>query len=64
MAGAARAYEAAYDYDNAIDCYRELGETEKVIELLERTSDYLEAGRVAYEANQLDRAVRKGAPSA
>ncbi|MCA9510515.1 MAG: protein kinase [Myxococcales bacterium] len=56
-AAAARAYEAAYDYENAMECYRELGEIEKVIELLEKTSDYLEAGRVAYDAGQLDRAV-------
>jgi tRNA A-37 threonylcarbamoyl transferase component Bud32 len=57
LANAARAYEAAYDYDNALECYQSLEDTEKMIELLERTSDYLEAGRVAFEAGHLDRAI-------
>ena len=54
---AARAYEAAYDYANALECYQQIGNAEKVIELHEKTSDYLEAGRVAFEAGMFERAI-------
>ncbi len=56
-AAAARNYEQAYDYQRAADCYGEIGETEKVLTMLESLGDVYEAGKAAAEANQIDRAI-------
>ncbi len=55
---AAEAYEIAYDYQGAIDAYQKAGCPEKVIELLERTGEYFEAGRVSLELEDEERAIR------
>ncbi|MBW2417993.1 MAG: protein kinase, partial [Deltaproteobacteria bacterium] len=57
LASAARCYENAYDWPNAIDCYQDLGETEKVLALMERSGEVFEAGCLAAEHEQLDRAI-------
>jgi tetratricopeptide (TPR) repeat protein len=54
---AAEAYEASYEYDKAIEAYRSAGRTDKVVELLEKTGGFYEAGVLALEAQDLDRAV-------
>jgi hypothetical protein len=54
---AAEAYEASYEYDKAIEAYRAAGRTDKVVELLEKTGGFYEAGVLALEAQDLDRAV-------
>jgi tRNA A-37 threonylcarbamoyl transferase component Bud32 len=54
---AAEAYEASYEYDKAIEAYRSAGRTDKVVELLEKTGGFYEAGVLALESQDLDRAV-------
>jgi len=58
LLAAGRAYEAAYDFGNAIDCYRQLGDFDKVIGLLEKNGDLFEAGELALEMGETDRAVQ------
>jgi tetratricopeptide (TPR) repeat protein len=55
---AARCYESAYDYHSALECYDEAGETARVIDLLEKTGAYLDAGRRAHQAGEADRSMR------
>jgi tetratricopeptide (TPR) repeat protein len=57
IAEAARCYEAAYDYDNALECYREVGEEHKALEILEKTGEFFDAGCVASEIGDADRAI-------
>ena len=55
---AARCYEAIYDYNAALECYDEAGEVARVIDLLEKTGAYLEAGRRAHQAGDPDRSMQ------
>jgi tetratricopeptide (TPR) repeat protein len=55
---AARAYEAAFDYAAAIEAYRNAGAKPKVLELLEKTGRFFEAGALALELGESDRALR------
>jgi tetratricopeptide (TPR) repeat protein len=55
---AARAYEAAFDYAAAIEAYRSAGERGKALELLEKTGRFFEAGGLALELGESDRALR------
>ena len=55
---AARAYEAAFDYAAAIEAYRNAGERGKALELLEKTGRFFEAGGLAIELGESDRALR------
>jgi tRNA A-37 threonylcarbamoyl transferase component Bud32 len=55
---AARAYEAAFEYAAAIDAYRTAGVREKALELLEKTGRFFEAGTLALELHDDDRAIR------
>jgi len=57
IAEAARCYEAAYDYDNALECYREAGEERNALEILEKTGEFFDAGCVASELGDADRAL-------
>ena len=57
IADAARCYEAAYDYQNALECYREIGEDSKALEILEKTGEFFEAGCLARELGDHDRAI-------
>lgn len=57
LESAARAYEAAYDFENALNCYQQLGDLPKVMELLEHLGDYFEAGKVAKQLGEVDRAI-------
>jgi tetratricopeptide (TPR) repeat protein len=54
---AARAFEATYDYEAAIECYRDVGELDKVMELLEKTGGFMEAALIARERGNLERAI-------
>ncbi len=56
-AAAARNFEQAYDYQSAAECYGEIGDTEKVISMLELLGDVYEAGKAAAGASQVDRAI-------
>jgi tRNA A-37 threonylcarbamoyl transferase component Bud32 len=55
---AARAYEAAFDYAAAIEAYRSAGAKPKALELLEKTGRFFDAGVLALELNESDRALR------
>jgi tetratricopeptide (TPR) repeat protein len=55
---AAAAFEAAFDYDSAIDCYRRAGDTARALELLEKTGRDFESGQLALERGENDRAIR------
>jgi tetratricopeptide (TPR) repeat protein len=55
---AARCYEAIYDYNAALECYDEAGEVGRVIDLLEKTGAYLDAGRRAHQIGDADSAMR------
>jgi tetratricopeptide (TPR) repeat protein len=55
---AARAYEAGFEYAAAIDAYRAAGVREKALELLEKTGRFFEAGTLALELQDGDRAIR------
>jgi hypothetical protein len=55
---AARAYEAAFEYAAAIDAYTQAGATDKALELLEKTGRFFEAGTLALEQGDADRAIR------
>ncbi len=55
---AGQAFEASYDLESAIECYREAGDTAKVLELLERLGSAFEAGELALERGEPDRAIR------
>jgi tetratricopeptide (TPR) repeat protein len=57
LADAARAFEAAYEWDNAAECYRELGELPALLEVLERAGHVYEAARIAAQLENWDRAV-------
>jgi tetratricopeptide (TPR) repeat protein len=57
-ARAAEAYEAAFDYDAAIDCHRRAGNLAKAQELLEKTGRYFEAGQLALDSGDAERAIR------
>jgi tRNA A-37 threonylcarbamoyl transferase component Bud32 len=58
MLAAARAWEAAYEYENAIECYRQLGDVGQVLALLEKSGDYYEAGRLSVEQGEIGRAIQ------
>jgi tetratricopeptide (TPR) repeat protein len=55
---AARAFEAAFEYGAAIDAYRAAGDLDKALELLEKTGRFYEAGALAVEKGEEDRAIR------
>jgi tetratricopeptide (TPR) repeat protein len=55
---AAQAFEASYDLESAIECWREAGDAAKVLELLERLGSSFEAGELAAERGEVDRAIR------
>jgi len=55
---AAQAFEASYDLESAIECWREAGDGAKVLELLERLGSFFEAGELAAERGETDRAIR------
>ena len=55
---AARAYLDAGDYESAIVCCRESGDVPLLIDVLEKKSDFFEAGRLAMERSDVDRAIR------
>jgi tetratricopeptide (TPR) repeat protein len=55
---AARAFETSYDYTEAIEAYRRAGNNSKVLELLERLGRHHEAGGIALEQGDEDRAIR------
>ena len=55
---AARAYEAAFDYGAAIEAYRNAGAADKALDLLEKTGRFFEAGALALEQGESDRALR------
>jgi tRNA A-37 threonylcarbamoyl transferase component Bud32 len=55
---AARAFEAAFDYASAIDAYRNAGAPDKALELLEKTGRFYDAGVLALEQRESDRALR------
>ncbi len=57
IADAARCYEAAYDFQNALECYREIGEDSKALEILEKTGEFFEAGCLAKDLGDHDRAI-------
>jgi tetratricopeptide (TPR) repeat protein len=57
LSAAARCYEAAYDYDNALECYREAGNDAKALEILEKTGAFFDAGRLAIDMGDPDRAL-------
>jgi tetratricopeptide (TPR) repeat protein len=54
---AARCCESAYDYDSALSASTG-GETDRVIDLLEKTGGYLEAGKRAHQAGDADRSLQ------
>jgi tRNA A-37 threonylcarbamoyl transferase component Bud32 len=51
-------YEAVYRYEDAVDCYRRVGDVEKVCELQEKLARYFEAAQAALETGDADRAIR------
>jgi tRNA A-37 threonylcarbamoyl transferase component Bud32 len=55
---AAQAFEASYDLESAVECWREAGDAAKVLELLERLGSFFEAGELAFERGEMDRAIR------
>jgi len=55
---AARAYEAGFEYAAAIDAYRAAGAFDKALELLEKTGRFYEAGTLAQEQGDEERAIR------
>ncbi len=55
---AAQAYEAGFEYAAAIDAYRAGGAPDKALELLEKTGRFFEAGALAVEQRDEDRAIR------
>ncbi len=57
LVSAARCYEQVYDWANAIECYQDLGESERWITLLEKSGDLYQAGCLAEEMQQIDRAI-------
>jgi len=57
LAAAARCYEAAYDFDNALECYREAGDDRKTLEILEKVGEFFEAGCLALDLADSDRAL-------
>lgn len=57
ITNAARCFEEVYDWLNAIECYQDLGDTEKVLNLMERSGELYEAGMLAVEVQQFDRAI-------
>ncbi len=54
----AEAFEASYDYESAIEAYKRAGMSSKVLELLEKTDCYFDAGTLAFQDDDVDRAVR------
>jgi tRNA A-37 threonylcarbamoyl transferase component Bud32/Tfp pilus assembly protein PilF len=55
---AARCFEEADDLEQAVECYREAGAIPKLIDVLEKVGDHFEAGRLAHEREETNRAVR------
>ncbi|MCP5066771.1 MAG: protein kinase [bacterium] len=55
---AAKAYMDAGDFESAIICCRESGDVPLLIDVLEKKGDYFEAGRLAMERSDVDRAIR------
>jgi tRNA A-37 threonylcarbamoyl transferase component Bud32 len=55
---AARAYEAGFEYAAAIDAYRAALAFDKALELLEKTGRFYEAGTLAQEQADEERAIR------
>jgi len=55
---AAQAYEAGFEYAAAIDSYRAAGVHDKALELLEKTGRFFEAGALALERADEERAIR------
>jgi tetratricopeptide (TPR) repeat protein len=54
---AASAFEEAYDFDGAAECYRKLGDWEALLRALEQSGDRYEAARVACKLEAWDRAI-------
>ncbi len=57
FADAARCYEVVYDYHNALECWREVGDVQREMDLLEKLGDYVEAGTLAMQQGEFDRAI-------
>ena len=57
LVNASRCFEEVYDWPNAIECYQDLGDTEKVLFLMERSGEFYDAGTLAAEHHQYDRAI-------
>ncbi|HVH08063.1 MAG TPA: serine/threonine-protein kinase, partial [Myxococcota bacterium] len=55
---AAAAFEAAFDYESAIDCYKRAGDGGRALELLEKMGRDFEAGQLALERGESERAIR------
>ncbi len=55
---AAKAYMDAGDFESAIICCREAGEVPLLIDVLEKKGDFYEAGRLAMQRSDIDRAIR------
>ncbi|MBW2396968.1 MAG: protein kinase [Deltaproteobacteria bacterium] len=55
---AAKAYLDGGDFESAIVCCREAGEVPLLIDVLEKKGDFYEAGRLAMERSDIDRAIR------
>jgi tetratricopeptide (TPR) repeat protein len=56
-AEAARCFERIYDYENAIECWREIGDSEREMLLLEKIGEFMDAGRIAHELGDVERAI-------
>jgi tetratricopeptide (TPR) repeat protein len=54
---AARAYEANGDFEGAARCYRQLGDLQNVLAVLEKSDDLLGAARLALEIGDVERAL-------
>ncbi len=57
LINAARCFEDAYDWNNAIECFQDLGDMEKVMSLMETAGEVYDAGMLAMEYHQFDRAI-------
>ncbi len=55
---AGKAYMDAGDLDSALICYREAGEVPRLIDVLEKKGEFFEAGRMAMQHDQVERAIR------
>jgi tRNA A-37 threonylcarbamoyl transferase component Bud32 len=55
---AAKIYEDLYSYEDALDCWRAAGNTEKLCDLSEKLARNLDAAELALELGDPDRAIR------